>query len=91
MSVVFLPGAEQHNEYTQRFRDASLQELIDAYNREVPITAWLSARGRFLAAMGKEFRHRSVDSSMIETGENGLTLSETVAFDALNNCLVPAE
>ena len=91
MPVIFLPGSDEPNEFTQRFKDASLQELIDAYNEDLPKRGWVSARGRFLAALGAEFRRRSVDSSLIESkGGTGLTLAFEVAYDEANDRLVPA-
>lgn len=90
MPVIFLPGSDESNEYTQRFKDASLQDLIDAYNREVNIKAWVSARGRYLVALGAEFKNRSVDSSLIESSGRGLSLAFKVAYDEQNDCLVPA-
>ena len=54
MPVIFLSGSDEPNEFTQRFKDASLQELIDAYNGNLHKPGWVSARGRFLAALGAE-------------------------------------
>ena len=91
MPVIFLPGSDQSNEFTQRFKDAPLQELIDAYNADLHKRGWVSARGRFLAALGAEFRRRSVNSSLIESEEGtGLTLAFEVAYDAVNGRLVQA-
>ena len=43
----------------------------------------------FLAALGAEFKRRSVDSSLIESkGGTGLTLAFEVAYDEANDRLV---
>ena len=49
MQVIFLEDKEQVNEFTERFRSATLQELVHAYNGQVGNQGWVFAKGRCLS------------------------------------------
>ena len=53
----------RQNEFTGRFRDSSIEELITTFNREVGIPSFIAARGRYLIAMREEFLRRDYDVS----------------------------
>jgi hypothetical protein len=54
-----------YEEFRDRFRASTDQELIDAFNREVDKAGWVSARGAYLAALQDEFTARGFDFSAI--------------------------
>ncbi len=54
-----------YQEYQDRFRGMSDEELIDAFNREVGNSGWTGARASYLAALHREFGRREYDYSAI--------------------------
>jgi hypothetical protein len=81
MEFVQVGSPNANDEFVQRFARCSLQELVDAFNREVGCTGWVSARGRYLVALYEELRRRPVDISVIDNGR-GLRLARRVRLDA---------
>ena len=58
-SIFFLePDRPVDNEFSERFRSASIDELIETFNGDVGKEGWVGARGRFHAALAYEFRKR---------------------------------
>ena len=51
-SIIFIePHEPVDNEYSERFRNASIDELIETFNGDVGKEGWVSARGRFHGAL----------------------------------------
>jgi hypothetical protein len=46
------------NEFASRFKEMSNAELINAFNREVGVNAFVSSRAAYLSAMHDEFEYR---------------------------------
>jgi len=88
MEVILLKGTGHKNEFTARFRSATVQELVDSYNSQVGKNAWVSAKGRCLYALYHEFKSRQIDISLIDTGA-GMRLDQLVALDPSGRHLVP--
>ena len=80
MQVIFLENTEQVNEFTERLRSATLQELVDSYNSQVGNPGWVSAKGRFLHALYHEFKRREIDITVIDSGA-GLRLDKRIVLD----------
>lgn len=78
---------ETYKKYHKRFRDCSLQQLIDAFNSEVDNGGWGSGRACYLSALRDELSHRPVDISVI-CEDQGLRLSRRVRLDASGTRLV---
>ena len=57
---------EYENEYTARFADDSIEGLVQAFNSDQPSQGWVSARGRFLAALRQAFLDTEIDCSSID-------------------------
>jgi hypothetical protein len=53
------------NEFANRFRQLSNDELITTFNREVGVNAFVSSRAAYLSAMHDEFEQRQWDYSLI--------------------------
>ena len=69
--IIILPGGGW-NEFDERYKDASVEELVRAFNRDVGNRGWVSARGRFHIALAEAFLRTGLDcSSFIETDEQG--------------------
>ncbi len=47
-----------YEEYSERFKEMSDCELVEAFNREVGNPGWTGARGCYLAALHEEFCRR---------------------------------
>ena len=47
--------------FSERFSKMSDQQLVNAFNREVGNTGWVSARGIYLTALREEFARRNFD------------------------------
>lgn len=60
------------NELKERFREMNDDQLIATYNEDLIKQGWVSARGRFHAALREEFVKRSID---IKTISKNLKLS----------------
>jgi len=51
--------------YVDLFKSYDDQEIITAFNREVGISGWGTARSAFLSAIHSEFNRRQLDYSVI--------------------------
>ena len=56
--IILNPEKPVDNEFSEQFRSASIDELIETFNGDVGKAGWVSARGRFHAALAYEFRKR---------------------------------
>jgi hypothetical protein len=54
-----------YQEFVERFKNMSDEELIDAFNSDVGKNGWVPARASFHAALRGEFENRSYDYSAI--------------------------
>ena len=52
---------KQLNEYRERFKAMSEEELIEAFNGDVGNPGWVSARALFHYALREEFDNRGID------------------------------
>jgi hypothetical protein len=62
---MIMKGQQYYNEYIERFKSYSDEELIDCFNRDVGNPGWVSACASFLAAIHSEFDRRNIDYSDI--------------------------
>ncbi|MEO2221816.1 MAG: hypothetical protein ABGX29_02725 [Candidatus Poseidoniia archaeon] len=81
---------EIENEYTARLADDSIEELVSSFNHDQPSTAWVGARGRFLAALRQAFLDTEIDCSSFisEEGmslEYPIRLEENIIFQVKDN------
>jgi hypothetical protein len=67
----------QYESFLEDLKVLTDQEIIQAFNKEVGNTGWVSARGSYLAAIRKEFERRSFDYSLIGN-ERSLSLVSSV-------------
>ena len=67
------PGKKIENEYTARFANYSVEELVDAFNSDQPSKGWVSARGRYLIALREAFLNTGFDCSTF-ISESGMSL-----------------
>ena len=71
---------EYENEYTARFANYSVEELVDAFNSDQPSQGWVSARGRFLAALRQAFLDTDIDCTSF-ISEEGMSLSYPIRLE----------
>jgi len=71
---------EIKNEYTAKLADCSIEVLVSDFNRDQPSTAWVSARGRFLAALRQAFLDSEVDCSSF-ISEKGMSLQHQIRLE----------
>ena len=71
---------EIENEYTAMLADDSIEDLVSSFNHEQPSTAWVSARGRFLAALRQAFLDSEVDCSNF-ISEEGMSLQYPIRLE----------
>jgi hypothetical protein len=81
---------EIENEYTARLADDSIEDLVSSFNHDQPSTAWVGARGRFLAALRQAFLDTEIDCSSFisEEGmslEYPIRLEENIIFQVKDN------
>lgn len=58
-------GSKYYNEFVERFKTYSNEEIIDCFNKEVGNSGWGTARASYLAAIQNEFGRRKFDYSDI--------------------------
>ncbi len=80
MEVILVKGPGHENEFTERFRSASTQELVNSYNSQVGNRGWVSSKGRYLYALYHELKNRKIDISAIDTG-GGLRLDQRIVLN----------
>jgi len=56
-------------DFDTRFKDASVKDLVAAFNKEVGNSGWVTARGFFHAALRKALLASGVDCSLIIDGD----------------------
>ena len=52
-------------EFQERFKNMSDENLIDSFNREVGNRGWTGSRATYLSALHEEFDNREYDYSVI--------------------------
>jgi len=67
----------QFEKFLQNLKALTDNELIEAFNKEVGNSGWVSARGAYLSAMHTEFKRRKFDYSQIGD-ERSLSLANHV-------------
>lgn len=77
-------NTQAYFEFKEAFQMMSDQELVDAFNREVGVPGWVTARNYYLHYLREEFNKRSFDISAIH--RHGLSLKHRVKLE--NNKLV---
>ena len=73
MGSMVMIGVELGCEYRQRLANYCIEELVESFNREQPIQAWVSARGRYLIALREAFLNTGFDCSTF-ISESGMSL-----------------
>ena len=68
------PGKKIKNEYTARFANYSVQELVEEFNSDQPKQGWVNARGRFLSALRQAFLRTDIDCTSF-ISEDGMSLN----------------
>lgn len=61
--------SKMFQEWKDIFAANSDQELVDALNKEVGCTGWVSARGNYLGTLREEMERRGFDYSAVACGE----------------------
>ena len=72
----------QFENFLQDLKVLNDNELIQAFNKQVGNTGWVSARGAYLAAIRKEFERRNFDYSQIGD-EMSLSLRSKIRLENL--------
>jgi len=72
----------QFENFLQDLKVLNDNELIQAFNKQVGNTGWVSARGAYLAAIRKEFESRNFDYSQIGD-EMSLSLRSKIRLENL--------
>ena len=68
------------DEYREYFRDMTVDELIEAFNRDVGNPGWVRARSEFLTALREALLATGLDCSSF-INERGTSLAERVVKD----------
>lgn len=71
---------EYENEYTARFANYSVEKLVDLFNSDQPSQGWVSARGRFLAALRQAFLDTDIDCTSF-ISEEGMSLDYPIRLE----------
>lgn len=71
---------EHKNRYTDRFRDASEEELVEDFNREVGNRGWVAARAEYFTALHTELEEREIDYSAVGN-ESTLSFAEKIRIE----------
>ncbi len=57
--------AKLFQKWKDRFAASTDQELVDAFNNEVGVTAWVSVRGGYLKYLQEEMERRAFDDAAV--------------------------
>ena len=71
----------RENEFVDGLRNMNDQELVDRFNKEVGVTVWVSARGRFLSALRDEIFSRGWIFPEGIDREGGLSLKKKIKLE----------
>ena len=74
-------------EFAARFRAASIQSLVEEFNRQVGSNAWTSARAVHDQALIAELQGRGIDLSAVYDGRS-VNFSRPVRLDETTSSLV---
>ena len=74
-------------EFAARFAAASIQSLVEEFNRQVGSNAWTSARAMHDQALVAELQGRGIDLSAVYDGRS-IDFSRPVHLDETTGCLV---
>lgn len=72
---------KRENEFVDGLRIMTDQELVDRFNKEVGVTVWVSARGRFLSALRDEIISRGWILPKGIEREGGLSLKKKIKLE----------
>lgn len=75
----------ENNEFVERLRGLSSEDLIKSFNSDVRNMGWVGARGRFLVAMRLELQNRGFDCSEI-IDKRSMSMAHKIKLE--NNKLV---
>jgi hypothetical protein len=64
---------ECYTSSAERLKEQDEGELIEAFNKQVGVNAWVLARGAYLFALRDEFESRGIDCSVIGDKRNVCT------------------
>ena len=87
MGSIILTGliAERANEFRERMRKYSINELVETFNFEQPKQVWISVRGRYLVALREAFLKSNYDCSSF-ISETGMSLDYPIMISG--DCVV---
>ena len=78
--IIIDPDKKPNNEYTLRFTNYTIEELILAFNTDQPKNGWVGARGRFLGALRQAFLNTEIDCSSF-ISEDGMSTSFQIKIE----------
>ena len=73
--------------YALRFADMQIQELVTVFNSQIHNRGWSSMRAYHDQSLIDEFKHRGIDTSVINDGSN-ISFAHPIAFDIETNKIV---
>lgn len=68
------------NDYREKFADYTIEECIEEFNKDVGHFGWVSARGRFHAALREKFIQSNYDCSDFISA-NSMSLAKKVQIE----------
>ncbi|MDO5105456.1 hypothetical protein [Capnocytophaga sp.] len=71
---------EHYQDYKRKFSQQTIDELIEAFNREVGNNGWVSIRGAYLKALREELVVRDLDCSDF-IYENSMSLRHKIYLE----------
>ncbi|WP_338763786.1 hypothetical protein WAF17_20420 [Bernardetia sp. ABR2-2B] len=74
---------KMYKEFLEKFEESNLEQLIEAFNREVGNRGWAGVRGAYLMAMKDAFlKYKDLDSSSIIAKDGkGISLARKVRLE----------
>lgn len=81
-------NVNEESSYATQLQNKSPEELVELFNKEVGVTHWVSARGRYLNALRIAFTELGIDYSAVKNESGGFNLSKGNAVVLEGMCLV---
>ena len=76
-------GSSKPVDYREHFRTKSIEELVEAYNRDRGTSGWVTARGFYITALNEALLATGLDCSSFIGSNSTLQPGQRVAFDGV--------
>ena len=78
--IIIEPNKKIKNEYTKKFAEFTIEELVHEFNTDQRKSGWVGARGRLQSALRQAFLDTEIDCSNF-ISEGGMSLQYPIMIE----------